>query len=184
MQHLYFLRHCRTILNAQGRISGVQDSKLCDEAAINNIELFEAKSLIIISSDLGRCKKTVNLLVPLLETPPLIYYSELLHERNMGVFEGEKRSELIQKYPYYFEKMRFRFKMTPPDGESYQQFQKRIQCFIKKEFTTISNKNKDNILICAHNQVLKQLYCELVEVSADEMWGKLDFESGKIKQVY
>lgn len=80
--------------------------------------------------------------------------------------------------------MRFRFKMTPPDGESYQQFQKRIQCFIKKEFTTISNKNKDNVLICAHNQVLKQLYCELLEVSADEMWGKLDFESGKIKQIY
>lgn len=59
----------------------------------------------------------------------------------MGIFEGKNRKELSKKYPCYFEKNRFCFKMTPPDGESYQQIQIRIQCFIE-EFTKILNENK------------------------------------------
>ena len=183
MQNLYFLRHCKSILNEQGKISGVQDSELCKGAVIDNSELVREKSLTIISSDLGRCKQTVDLLLSQLEITPVVCYSKLLRERNMGVFEGEKRKELVQKYPCYFEKNRFRFKMTPPDGESYQQVQKRIQYFTKNEFTKITSKNEDSILICAHNQVLKLLYCELLKVSVDEMWSSLDFEGGKVRRI-
>lgn len=185
MQHLYFLRHCKTVLNEQGRVSGLQNSKLCNEAAVSNVELVkESSHLIIISSDLGRCRQTIDLLIPLLEIVPIVYYSKLLRERNMGIFEGEKRTELVQKYPSYFENNRFCFKMTPPGGESYQQVEKRIQYFVEKKFTKILNENKGSILICAHNQVMKLLYCELLKISTDEIWNNLDFIGGEIRQIY
>ena len=145
--------------------------------------MIKESSLTIISSDLGRCRQTINLLLPRLEITPVIYYSELLRERNMGIFEGKNRKELSKKYPCYFEKNRFCFKMTPPDGESYQQIQIRIQCFIE-EFTKILNENKGSVLICAHNQVLKLLYCELLKIPADEIWGDLDFAGGEVKRIY
>lgn len=184
MRHLYFLRHCKTVLNEQGKISGIQNSELSKGAAISNSELVKKKTLTIISSDLGRCEQTVDLLLPQLEIMPVICYSKLLRERNMGDFEGKKRDDLVQKYPYYFEKKRFRFEMTPPDGESYPQVQNRVQDFARNEFIEISNRNENSILICAHNQVLKLLYCELFKIPVDEMWSKLDFEGGRIKEIY
>ena len=184
MQHLYFLRHCKTVLNEQGKISGIQDSELCKGAAISNTELVRSKALTIISSDLSRCKKTLDLLIPQLEIAPTVCHSKLLRERNMGIFEGNRRDDLAQKYPCYFESGHFCFKMTPPKGESYQQVQQRIQDFMQSELTEILNKSENSILICSHNQVLKLLYCEICKVSVDEVWNKLDFEGGGIRKIY
>lgn len=184
MQHLYFLRHCKTVLNEQGKISGIQDSELCEGAVINNFELVKAEPLTIISSDLGRCKQTIDLLLPKLEIMPIVCYSKMLRERNMGVFEGEKRDDLAKRYPCYFENKRFCFKMTPPEGESYQQIQKRVQEFIQTEYRDILSKSENSVLICAHNQLLKFLYCTLFKLPIDEEWSKLDFKGGEITEIH
>lgn len=183
MHHLYFLRHCRTVFNAEKIISGRTNSELCPEAKIEDVDLLKKTDrLVILSSDLQRCQQTIELLVPLLNNEYEIRSTRLLQERDMGIFEGKSRLELTQKYPEYFEGERFLYFKTPPQGESFEELRKRMTEFIQHELS-VSNAAND-VLICAHNQVLKMLYCEMLHVPADEYWFKIDFPGGGIRLIF
>lgn len=183
MQHLYFLRHCKTVFNKEKIISGRTDSKLCPEAKIKSEELLKnTNKLVILSSDLQRCQQTIELLIPLLKNEYEIRNSKLLVERDMGIFEGRSRQELTKKYPNFFVGERFLYYKTPPKGESIKELHERIIDFMKFE---LSLQYVDNdVLICAHNQVLKMLYCEILNIPINQYWFKLDFPEGSIKLIY
>lgn len=177
MPNIYFLRHCTTELNLQGKISGRLESDLIAEAEIKKVEQVQDKKLVVFSSDLSRCRKTVKLLVSALVYEPEIHYCELLRERNMGVFEGKKRIELQKNYPEYFVNQRFFYQMTPPEGESFDEISQRVDRFIKEK---LDGRNDREILICAHNQILKLLWCKLRNQSIEQIWEHLDFIGGMV----
>ena len=180
MQTIYFMRHCKTELNIQGRISGIQESDLIKGAEINKWEELQHNRLVILSSDLPRCRKTVELLVDKLEYVPEIHYCDLLRERNMGVFEGKRRSDMIEQYPEYFADQRFCYRLTPPEGESFEKFAQRADRVIKEE---LEQFHDCEVLVCAHNQILKLLWCILLNRSVETEWRKIDFIGGTVTRV-
>ena len=185
MGNLYFLRHCKTQFNADGMISGCLDSELIENEITYQEEMMNWDNVTIFSSDLMRCKKTLGILLENIRISPVIVYTSALRERNMGLFEGKRRSDLQKKYPQYFINQRFCHQFTPPQGESFYDFLQRVDGFINNEFLPYKNRNvQENFIICAHNQILKLLYCRLQNVSIEENWMSLDFPSGTVVKIY
>ena len=171
MGNLYFLRHCKTQFNADGMISGCLDSELIENEITYQEEMMNWDNVTIFSSDLMRCKKTLGILLENIRISPVIVYTSALRERNMGLFEGKRRADLQKKYPQYFINQRFCHQFTPPQGESFYDFLQRVDGFINNEFLPYKNRNvQENFIICAHNQILKLLYCRLQNVSIEENW--------------
>lgn len=185
MGNLFFLRHCKTQFNADGMISGCLDSELIENAVTYQGEKINWDNVTIFSSDLPRCKKTVEILLKDAHISPTIIYSSSLRERNMGLLEGKRRVDLQNVYPQYFIKQRFCYQLTPPEGESFRDFIQRADAFINNEFLPYRNSNaSENYIICAHNQILKLLYCRFKYVSVEQNWRRLDFPSGIVVQIY
>ena len=168
MGNLYFLRHCKTQFNADGMISGCLDSELIENEITYQEEMMNWDNVTIFSSDLMRCKKTLGILLENIRISPVIVYTSALRERNMGLFEGKRRADLQKK-----------------QGESFYDFLQRVDGFINNEFLPYKNRNvQENFIICAHNQILKLLYCRLQNVSIEENWMSLDFPSGTVVKIY
>ena len=181
MNHLYFLRHCKTEYNDKKIISGSQDVHIYPKQEITNIDLIKSeKQLTIISSDLIRCKETLDLLLPLINSPQYIFYTDSLRERNMGILEGMFRREADNKYPELFNQQRFIYYKTPPHGEEFDKFKKRISMIYK---FIIMLSERQNVLICSHNQVLKLLYFQILNLKIDENWFKKEFCLGEICKI-
>lgn len=91
----------------------------------------------------------------------------------------------LLRHPQYFINQRFCHQFTPPQGESFYDFLQRVDGFINNEFLPYKNRNvQENFIICAHNQILKLLYCRLQNVSIEENWMSLDFPSGTVVKIY
>lgn len=176
---IYFLRHQKTVNNKLGKISGQADSPiLCENIYIENSCIIKQLDSIY-SSPSQRCLDTLQC-IPNFTIIPNI--DKRLLERKMGDFENFSRKELYEKYPEYFENIdgniRFRFKLTPPNGESFSEFKERISSFCKEEI--LPNKNR-NILICSHNQAMKMMYFVLAGIQPSEKtWKNINFPNGKI----
>lgn len=184
MGHVFFLRHCKTRLNAYGMISGRLDSELVDKKVNGDIDKIDLDKLIIFSSDLMRCKKTLEIFLKKAQINPAIIYTPNLRERNMGLFEGKKRIDLQREYSKYFINQRFCYQLTPPEGEGYEEFVRRADLFINDEFLKYQNNNSSrDFIICAHNQILKILYCRFKNISIEKNWERIDFVSGNIVRI-
>ena len=153
---LYFLRHCKTLFNKENIVSGQTDCPLMDYSVDYSIlsEESHLKSYILISSPLNRCVLTGKILQSQSKLQISSFIDSRIIERNMGILEGKKRCELLKKYPDYFFNGHFKDYMTPPMGESYDDFRFRIASFSSSMEKLLS---KDNIIVCSHNQALRML---------------------------
>lgn len=153
---LYVLRHCQTSFNKENIVSGQTDCPLIDDSidySILNKEDY-LKSYILISSPLNRCVLTGKILQSQSKLQISAFIDPRIIERNMGILEGKKRCNLVKEYPDYFLNGHFRDYMTPPMGESYDDFKFRIISFVSYMKKLLS---KHNIIICSHNQTLRML---------------------------
>ena len=176
---IYFLRHQKTVNNKLGIISGQADSPILHEKTYIKNDCASRQIDYVYSSPSRRCLDTLQD-IPNISIVPII--DKRLLERKMGDFENFSREELYKKYPEYFENIdgsiRFRFELTPPNGESFFEFKERISSFCKEE---ILSKNSRNILICSHNQTMKMMYFILEEIQpSQKTWKSIIFPNGKI----
>ncbi len=153
---LFVLRHCKTLFNEENIVSGQTDCPLLEYSIDYSILRKEnyLKSYILISSPLSRCVLTGKMLQSQSKFQISSSIDFRIIERNMGILEGKKRCELLKKYPDYFINGHFKEYMTPPMGESYDDFRFRITsfaCSIEKMLL------ENNIIICSHNQALRML---------------------------
>ena len=182
MRQLFVIRHCESVANSKDLISGQTDVPVGD--CIINMQEYaktQFKNLLILSSPLSRCKETAEKLkiyLPMLMKDIVI--DNNLIERNMGIFEGEKREVLVQRYPDYFTKGRFIHHKTPPEGETFDSFYERIRSFSS---TLYSILDKNDVIICSHNQTLKLLYAIMKNVPLEELWYGKDFKSGVFEEI-
>lgn len=173
---IYFLRHQETLNNRLGVISGQKDSPII----VSNISIEMINRVdVIYSSPSKRCLDTLQQ-VSGLEVSPVI--DARLVERNMGIFENYSRKDLCEEYGDFFleanGKIRYRFELTPPKGESLSDFYNRLYSFCNEN---LFNHKEQNILICSHNQSMKMLYLILEDIQPnEEIWGKMSFPNGKI----
>ena len=153
---LFVLRHCKTLFNKENIVSGQTDCPLLEYAVDYSILSKEStlEPYVLISSPLSRCVLTGKILQSQSKHQITFFIDSRIIERNMGILEGKKRYELIKKYPDYFINGHFNEYMTPPRGESYDDFKFRITSFY---YSMEKMLLKNNIIICSHNQALRML---------------------------
>lgn len=176
---IFFLRHQATFNNEFGLVSGQADSPIIKEKIYKENKENIKKIEIVYSSPSQRCLDTLHF-IPELTVLPII--DKRLLERKMGDFENCSRQDLYQKFPAFFRNINgqifFRFELTPPNGESFSEFEKRISSFCSE---IVFPCQKRNILICSHNQAIKMMYFILKGYPPnEETWNKLKFPNGKI----
>lgn len=167
-----FLRHAKTEYNVIGRITGQMNIPILYDVVLDVLKDFNGT---IYSSPLKRCKQTLEILCP--ELFDSIIYDARLIERNMGIFEGEKRCEMQNKFPEYFVKGKINVFKTIPKGESYEELYRRLLSFYLDTIV----KSENDILICGHNHALKILKAILFndEITLD-YWKDNNFENGVV----
>lgn len=153
---LYVLRHCRTLFNAENIVSGQIDCPLIDYSL--DFSVLEKEDCdnpyILIFSPLKRCVLTAKTLQIQSKLNIASFMDSRLVERNMGLLEGKKRSNLVKDFPNYFCNGHFKDYMTPPMGENYHDFEIRIASFASSIEHLLS---ENNVIICSHNQTLRML---------------------------
>ena len=107
MTRLILVRHCTTICNEGGVLSGLTDSKLSEKGKLQANKLTEflknEKIDKIYTTPFSRTKETVKNLAKIKNIQ--IEESYLLNEINFGDFEGLSFKKIEKDYPKEFEKM-------------------------------------------------------------------------------
>lgn len=176
--NIFFLRHLKTRNNDLHIISGQSDSEIVDENyAKEDFNKYDK----IYCSPAVRCKKTIDLLACSAFCTDNIIYDERLLERGMGDLEGVSKKKIITDYLELFVNGSFDVFQTPPNGESFQSFKKRVNNF----YLEIFNINMPlKILICSHNQTLKLLRLLILKKEITyQTWSDYSFKNGVIDEI-
>lgn len=151
----YLVRHGKTEYNKQNRMmgsildtplvkSGYQDAK-SSAKHLKGINLSH-----IYSSDLGRAYLTAYLIRDELQTLTPVTSTKKLRETNYGIYTNNYRANVMKIEPNYRKKADFVF----PEGESYNQMQKRVVEFV----LSLEEKHQnEHILIAAHRGTARAL---------------------------
>jgi broad specificity phosphatase PhoE len=146
----YFVRHCQSVSNRKGLLTGQSDSSLSWYGYCQCLTLLgRAKRLRvsrIISSDLTRALRTAKFL-KFGHRADLVVTREL-RERSLGVFEGRSRKQL--KEPGVLEALRT-WDYRPAGGESRKDVAVRVLRWL------CDLRESDRTLIVSHYTVLRIL---------------------------
>lgn len=155
---LIFIRHGETEWNAQERWQGFQDTPLTANGRQQAKTLGKRMGKVpfdhLYSSDLGRAVQTAQ---PIAEaTGHSIVKETFLREKNLGIFEGLTRSELLERFPEIYQQFqKFEPDFVVPEGESIQQFFDRCVA----GFEVLVNRHPgETLVVVAHGGVLANLF--------------------------
>lgn len=131
---LVLLRHGHTQWNRERRYLGSTDLPLLPEAREEMAGLREQPELCgdfwrVYCSDLRRCRDTLACIAPGLEASAI--YDSRLREMSFGEWEG-CTYEQLQDDPDYRSWIDDPAGITPPDGESWQAFEARLDAFLQE----------------------------------------------------
>ena len=165
-RRIYLLRHGETEHSDIKRYLGHTDCKLSKNGIkdAKHLAYIFAKSGItinsIFSSDLIRCRNTVNIVFP----GRTVTFLENLREINMGALDGLSFDEVKNKYPkVYKDRGENIAEFTPLNGESFKQCQQRAITV----FNNIINTTKGDIVICSHAGFIRALLCNILNLNLD-----------------
>lgn len=152
------IRHGQTEWNVAGRIQGHGDSPLTalgvHQARAMAGRLASESFDAILFSDLGRARRTAELLVP--HGVANIRFHEGLRERAFGIAEGGSYAQIAGQHPEMFSRERETDPHYAPDGgESRQQHLDRVRA----TFLGIADAHAGRrVLVVTHGGVLSCLY--------------------------
>lgn len=157
-RYIYLLRHGETEYGREKRYLGHTDCKLSEEGeeqAKYLAGIFARNKIIIdniFSSDLSRCKDTINIVFP----NQKVTFLEQLREINMGDWDGLTFDEVKSKYAEDYKKRGENIaEFIPKNGESFIQCQNRAVDLFKH----IIISTEGNIAICSHAGFIRTLLC-------------------------
>lgn len=167
---LLILRHGETDYNRQGRYQGSTDTELNEEGLIQArqaaVDLKQTPIDRIISSPLKRALDTARIIAEAAEVE--VETIAEFAERNMGVFEGMTRDEIVARYPEYNGWMVTRqIYAAPPQGESLLDFSIRLT----KGLDILRGYDcQKNILLVCHGGVARSIHGILRRVSDEHLF--------------
>ncbi|WP_025025696.1 histidine phosphatase family protein [Caldalkalibacillus mannanilyticus] len=179
---LYLVRHGLTLWNKEKRYLGHTDLTLLEEGketlSLLKVALAEIKWSRMYCSDLRRCIETAEYLFPaqlnkMIRTP-------LLRELHFGLWEGKTYEELKEDQTYRLwldDQTRF----SPPQGESSEQFEKRVKLFLDQLFQEM--ENGENMLLCTHGGVIRHILTFLQPSSSFWDWNVLHGTAYRVELV-
>ncbi|MCT4617196.1 MAG: histidine phosphatase family protein [Candidatus Gracilibacteria bacterium] len=151
---IFAIRHPQTQWNLIRRFQGHLDSPLTDLGieTVNKLadELKNKNITKIISSDLGRCVQTSQIIAKKLNIKN-IELDKNLRERNFGIYNGKYKKDIVNIFDeddYYF---------IAPEGESCKDMQNRVLTFLNNFKEKFNLEKEDRILIVTHSGILKTL---------------------------
>lgn len=168
MLFVYLARHGETDWNAQGKIQGHTDIPLNEAGRDQAVALADQLAGVglgaVASSDLSRARETAAIVAKALELRKPVE-EPALRERQLGVFEGLTRAELIARHPREWEAYKRDHANTPPDGEPYDAFLERILGGVRRLTRKLARPDKP-ALIVAHGGVLKAIIVATLDAPA------------------
>lgn len=155
-------RHGETLENIKGIIQGQNPGTLSPLGISQAKKLAERlkkeKIDIIYCSDLKRASDTAQEILKYQKAP--VIFTEILRDRCMGVFEGKPKESCSraeqQKY----------FDFVPENGESYQDFEKRVRFFYDYIYL---NYPSQTVLILTHTRFIKVLLSIILNKKLEEI---------------
>ena len=174
---LHLIRHGMTLYNKEGRYIGWSDIPLHKQGVEQLKKYLQTKNYpkgdIYLVSPMKRCVETLEILYPNVEK---IQENEKLKEINFGDWEGKSYEELKDDNSYSNWLSDF-VKNTPPNGEKFLEFEKRIEDtyydLVKKY-----EKNHKDIVIVTHGGVIRVLMSKLIHNNRDIFYWKVPFGFG------
>ena len=174
-RYIYLLRHGETEYGKEKRYLGHTDCNLSKQGKEQSkclANIFENNKIIIdniFSSDLIRCKDTINIVFPNMKVTLL----EQLREINMGDWDGLTFDEVKNKYAEDYKKRGENIAgFIPRNGESFLQCQNRAVAI----FRQIINSTEGNIAICSHSGFIRTLLCNILNKDLTDMFNiKLNY---------
>ena len=167
---MFIIRHGETEWNFKGIYQGQHDSSLT-ETGVKQSQMLAGRIAnypfdFIYSSDLGRCKKTAEIVLSP-EKFSKIKYRQDLRERNLGIFSGKSRAEVEQNFPEEFASFQKRdpYYRLPGGGESLEDKHVRFV----KAFTDIARSHPgQKVLVLTHGGALDSIFrqCLKLELTA------------------
>jgi broad specificity phosphatase PhoE len=151
------LRHSMTEWNMSRRIQGQSDSPLTlkgETLALQWGRLLAGNSWSrILSSDLGRARKTTELINQTLNLP--VTLDSRLRERDWGKWTGKTIAQLKNEFTDRWAKqIQYEWDFCPPGGESFQSVWKRgLEALVAASGSWSGEK----ILVVSHEGIIKSL---------------------------
>ena len=184
MTEILFIRHGETDCNKKHLYYGHLNPSL-NETGINQLkntkkklEKMNEKIDIIFSSDLKRCRESLELLE--IDKNIKQHFSENLRELNFGILEGKTYKEIENQFPHYVNEMKNNWRNFKAEGgESLSDLQKRSVAKINKIKNEYKNKK---ILVVAHAGVIQSLISYYLFNNLDGYW-KFRLDNGSITKM-
>lgn len=182
----YIVRHAETDYNADGdRFIGITEAKLSENGKrqaefIGNFFLKNGGVNTIYSSPQFRCIETANIIKSIAGGELLI--DDNLKEMNYGIWEGEKREDVMRKYPTEYQKyIENPFVNYPKGAESPEDVIKRVVSFIQR-IQDEYNTKKPKIAIITH-KTTGRLMISYIQKDKFEKFREISLENGSITKV-
>ena len=138
---IILVRHGRTLLTESHRISGRggEDPQL-SEAGIQDAQAVAEeltkvshsgpyakvlKPSVVVSSPIARTRETASIVATRLGIP--VEINEDIAEISFGEWDGHTNQEVAENWPDQYEQWRGDVKISPPGGESLEEFDVRVQ---------------------------------------------------------
>ena len=171
MTEILFIRHGETDYNKKNLYYGHLNPGL-NKTGINQLkntkkklEEMNEKIDIVFSSDLKRCRQSLELLE--LDENIEKYFSEELRELNFGDIEGKSYDKIRKEFPHYIDEMKNNWKYFRTEGgESLDDLQKRVV----KKIDEIKEKifSDDRIVPYITKQELKKVDKDFFDLKFEE----------------
>ena len=171
---LVLLRHGESTWNAEGRFAGSTDVALSEKGRVQahaaGARLKGLELDFVCTSSLLRAIHTWEILSAHRSSTTVVMALDWLRERDFGLLEGEKKSDLAARYgAEQVEKWRFGWKEALPkgSGETFVQMRRRVLPPFEQDILPRLHKGS-NILLVAHGQVLRSIAMHLENARASE----------------
>ncbi len=196
MTKLIIIRHCETVLNAQGKIQSVHtDSAFTPEGErqlsciLSRFKLEQIHA--IYCSDLGRSFRTAEAIAEDHHLQPLIV--ESLKECDIGEWKYLPLKEALHKWSLFYENMKKkgmkREEIRPPHGENSFDHQKRVMSVINM---ILKKHPQESVVIVGHSGTNKVIIGSLFGKDPDDFYSLqqsnacvniLEIQNGKVKEI-
>ena len=152
------IRHGETDQNKENRFIGTTDTPLNekgrDQAHVTALHIMNQNWVFdhILCSPSQRCQETASIIQSYTDTP--ITTTELLKERNYGIFENKTRQEVASLYPDWNTKYkRYKPFILLPEGESALDVEQRIRALLWDEIPKDFPQDTQILLITHLNPI-------------------------------
>ena len=184
MTEILFIRHGETDCNKKNLYYGHLNPGL-NETGIwqlkntrKKLEKLNEKIDIVFSSDLKRCRESLELLE--IDKNIKTHFSEKLRELNFGTLEGKTYKEIERDFPRYVKEMKNNWRYFKAEsGESLDDLQMRVSKKLNKIKTENQNKK---ILVVAHAGVIQSLISYYLFGNLDGYW-QFKLDNGSITKM-